>query len=111
VTSSEAPGTGLPPLPPMRRRRASRTWRRHTLSHDDRRLILHESGYLDPERLWLANIAIAKPPWWAGLFGDPRAVAYVVPQIIIFPERRSEIARLRAEVEELARTFRCVEVA
>jgi hypothetical protein len=35
---------------------------------------LHENGYLDPEGVWLANIAIGSP-WWTGLFGDPRALS------------------------------------
>jgi hypothetical protein len=78
---------GLPPLPPMRRRRASRTSRRLTLSHDHRRIFLHRNGYLDPERLWLANIAIGMP-FCAGLFGDPRALSYVVPQVLKFPGMR-----------------------
>jgi hypothetical protein len=36
---------------------------------------------------------------------------YHVARILKFPERRSELAKLRAEVEELTRTFRCVGVA
>jgi hypothetical protein len=76
----------LPPLPPERRRRASRTSRRHTLSHDDRRVLLHRHGYLDHERVWLANIAIGMA-FWAGLFGDPRALSYCVPHVLKFPGR------------------------
>jgi hypothetical protein len=84
-----------------RRRRASRRWH---WSHDDKRVILHRHGRLDPERVWQANIMIGMPVWWTGLFGDPRALSYVVPRILRFPERRSEIAKLRAEIEEMRKT-------
>jgi hypothetical protein len=84
---------------------------RRVASHDERRVATHRFGRLDLERVWLANIAIGIPAWWVGLFGDARALSYVVPQVLRFPERRSEIAKLRAEIEELTRIFRCVEVA
>jgi hypothetical protein len=99
----------MPLLPPMRRRRASRTSRRCGLSHNQRRIGCHHFGWTDPRRMWLANIAIGSP-WWIGLFGDPRAawaLSYFVSNLITFPERpRSEIARLRAEIEELRKTVR-----
>jgi hypothetical protein len=48
---------------------------------------------------------IALPARWTGLFGDPRGLSYVVPyymaRVIKFPERRSEIAKLRAEIGEM----------
>jgi hypothetical protein len=94
----------MPLLLRERRRRASRTARRPTLFHDDRRVAAHRFWPLDRERVWLANRAIGWP-WWAGLFGDPRAaLSYYVPSNIVrFPERRSQIAKLRAEIEELRR--------
>jgi hypothetical protein len=36
------------------------------------------TGYLDHERVWLANIAIGSL-WWTGLFGDPLALFYIAP--------------------------------
>ncbi len=53
-------------------------------SHNDRRIGWHYFGYVDPERVWLANIRIGSP-WWTGLFGDPRALSYIVPQVLKFP--------------------------
>src|SRR5260221_13193122 len=91
----------MPPLLPVRKRRAHRAWRRRfRLYHDDRRVLLHRHGYVDPQRVRFANIMIGMPVWWNGLFGDPRALSYCVPQIIRFPERRSEIAKLKAEIKE-----------
>ena len=58
------------------------------------------------------TIGMMGSPFW-GVFGDPTIVLrYASPytaRIIKFPERRSEIAKLRAEIEELQRTFRCAE--
>ena len=57
-------------------------------------------------------IGMTVSPFW-GVFGDPTIVLrYASPytaRIIKFPQRRSEIAKLRAEIEELQRTFRCAE--
>jgi hypothetical protein len=93
-------------LPPKRRRRPSF---RSALSHDERRVAAHRFWPLDRGRVWMANIAIGSP-WWIGLFGDPRAawaLSYFVSNVITFPERpRSEIARLRAEIEKLRKTVR-----
>jgi hypothetical protein len=48
-----------------------------------------------------------------GVFGDPtivlRYASHYTAKIIKFPERRSELAKLRAEIEELQRSFRCAE--
>jgi len=41
---------------------------------------------------------------WARIFGDPNATSYYVARIIKFPERRSELARLKAEIKELRKT-------
>jgi hypothetical protein len=76
------PRTHLPPLPPMRRRPASRRWH---WSHDDKRVLLHRHGYVDPQRVRFANIMIGMPVWWNGLFGDPRALLYCTPQVLKFP--------------------------
>jgi len=75
----------LPALPPGRRRRG-----RRALSHHQRRIVQHYSGYLDPERLQLANMNIGLAGW-ARLFGDPNAISHdhVVP-VLRFPERRSD---------------------
>jgi hypothetical protein len=110
-----------PPLmrsrPPERRRRTHRAWRRRfRLYHDDRRVLLHRHGYVGQERLIDANAEIGNASWvhpfW-GVFGDPTILVRYMPlymaRIIKFPERRSEIAKIRAELKELQRTFRCVE--
>src|SRR5262249_54059557 len=78
---------------------------RHVLSHNQRRLARHY--VIDPERLYIANINIGLIGW-ARIFGDPNAASFYTARIIKFPERRNELAKLRAEVEEPARTFRCV---
>jgi hypothetical protein len=100
-------------LPPLRRRPASRRWH---WSHDDKRVILHRHGRLDPERVWLARIAIGNASWvhpfW-GVFGDPTILLRYAPRytarVIKFAERRSDLAKLRIEIDELQRTFRCAE--
>jgi hypothetical protein len=101
VTSSEPPIRTHPPL--LLRERGRRV-PRHIASHDERRVAAHRFWPRDPQRLWLANIAIGWP-WWAGLFGDPRAAwalsYFYVSNVIRFPERRSEIAKLRAEIGEI----------
>jgi hypothetical protein len=92
-----------------RHRRASRLARRLTPSHDDRRVLLHRHGYLDPQRIWLARLAIGEVwrPFY-GIFGNAHALLnympYHVARILKFPERRSEIAKLRSEIEEIRRT-------
>jgi hypothetical protein len=58
-------------------------------SHEDRRIGRHLFGHVDPRRVASANIMIG-PGHLAGLFGDPNAVAYVVPQIIKFPRPQRE---------------------
>jgi|GraSoi_2013_40cm_1033754.scaffolds.fasta_scaffold314965_1 hypothetical protein len=40
---------------------------------------------------------------WARIFGDPNATSYYVARIIKFPERRSELGKLRAEIAEMSR--------
>ena len=92
------------PLPTIRRRRV-----RHVLSHDQLRLMRHY--VIDPERVMLANcmIGMTGSPFW-GVFGDPTIVLRYAPRytarVIKFPERRSEIARIRAEIEEMRKTVR-----
>lgn len=88
--------TDLPPLPPVRRRRA-----RRSCSYDRRRIVQHYFGWADPERLRLANMNIGLVGW-AHLFGDPNAMSYHVARIISFSDRRSELAKLLAEVRELS---------
>ena len=85
-----------------RHHRASITSRRLTPSHDDRRVLLHRHGYIDPERVWLVNIMIALPACWTGMFGNANAalkLPYHMARIIRFPEGRSELAKLRAEIQ------------
>jgi hypothetical protein len=108
--SSEPTTRSAPPLLMRERRRsASRRWH---WCHDDRRVLLHRHGCLDPERVWLANIMIALPACWTGLFGDPRALTYVVPyhgaRILKFPERRSEIAKMRSEIQAVRSEIQAV---
>ena len=92
-----------------RRRRASS----RIASHGDRRLVSHAGGHLDPQRVWLANITIGSP-WWTGLFGDPRAAwslsFWMPPNVLRFPERRSEVARLRSEIAEMRKSVRAAAV-
>ena len=93
-------------LPHRPRRRRSQARLRPVLSHDERRVASYRFWPLDPERVWLANLAIGSP-WWTGLFGDPRAfwaLSYYVSNVIRFPERRSEVAKLRSEIEQLKKT-------
>jgi hypothetical protein len=96
-----------------RRRRASRVSRRCVLSHSDWRRLGHLYGFIDPERTWRARIAIGNASWFHpfwGVFGDPTIVLRYAPRytarVIKFPERRSEIARIRAEIEEMRKTVR-----
>jgi hypothetical protein len=115
---SAGPKIGPPLLLRERRRRPSRVSRRCVLSHSDWRKLGHWYGFIDPERTWRARIAIGNASWlhpfW-GVFGDPTILLSCAPRytarVIEFPERRSEIARLRGEIEELAREFLCVGVA
>jgi hypothetical protein len=100
------PCTGLPPLPPGRRRIVQR----HALSHDQRRKYMRWYGFVDPQRTWRARIAIGNASWctpfW-GIFGDLNAALHYLPcrvaRILKFPERRSDIAKLKAEIAEMSR--------
>ena len=80
--------------------------RRSTLSHDHRRLALHYLGHLDPTSVMLVNsmIGMVGLPW-ADVLGNPNAVlhqaSFYTAKILSFPERRSELTKLRAEVEEI----------
>ena len=101
----------MPPLPPVRKRRAHRAWRRRfRLYHDDRRVLLHRHGYVDRARIADANAAIGSASWlhlfW-GVFGDPTILLhmpYHMARVIRFPDRRSELAKIRAEIKELRKT-------
>jgi hypothetical protein len=79
---------------------------RHVLSHDQYRLMRHY--VVDPEHVMLANrmIGMTGSPFW-GVFGDPTIVLrYASPytaRIIKLPERRSELAKLRAGIAEMSR--------
>jgi len=98
----------MPPLSSERRR----IIQPHVLSHDQYRLMRHY--VIDPERVMLANrmIGITGSPFW-GVFGELTIALRYAPDtqraMTKFPERRNEIAKLRAEIEELQRTFRCAE--
>jgi hypothetical protein len=79
---------------------------RHVLSHDQYRLMRHY--VVDPEHVMLANrmIGMTGSPFW-GVFGDPAILLhmpYHMARILKFPERRSELARLKAEIKELRKT-------
>jgi hypothetical protein len=53
------------------------------------------------------NIMIALPACWTGMFGNAHAVLkmpYQVARILKFPERRSDIAKLRSEIAAMMRT-------
>jgi hypothetical protein len=91
------------PLPSERRR----IIQRHVLSHDQLRLMRHY--VIDPGRVMSANcmIGMTGSPFW-GVFGDPTMLLRYAPRytarVIKFPERRNEIAKLRAEIEEMRKT-------
>jgi hypothetical protein len=65
-----------------------------------RRLMRHY--VIDPKRVALINcvIGMTGSPFW-GAFGDPtivlRCASFYTAKIIKFPERRSELGKLRAE--------------
>ena len=90
------------PLPSERRR----IIQRHVLSHDQYRLMRHY--VIDPERVALINcmIGMTGSPFW-GVFGDPTIALRYAPRytgrVIKFQERRSELAKLRAEIAEMSR--------
>jgi hypothetical protein len=84
---------------------------RPVLTHNQWRLLQRYA--MDPERAMLANCAIGNASWctpFAGIFGDLNAALYYLPcraaQILRFPERRSSLAKLRAEIEEMRKTVR-----
>jgi hypothetical protein len=93
--------THLPPLPPGGRQRA-----RHVFSRDRRRLAWHYLGWVDPERVRLVNcmIGMIDSPW-AHVFGDPNAASFYTAKIIKFPERRSELAKIRDDLDGMRRTM------
>jgi hypothetical protein len=94
----------------LRPRRAPRT-SRLALSHSDRRLMLHRHGHFDWQRLVDANaeIGMTGSPF-SGIFGNLNAALHYLPchtaRVIQFPGHRTEIARLRVEIEELRKTVR-----
>jgi hypothetical protein len=105
VTLIERDRRSAPPLPRERRRSASRRWH---WRHDDKRVLSHRHGRLDPERVWLVNVLIALPACWTGMFGNAHSAMDYRPRytarIIRFPERRSDIAKLRSEIAAMMRT-------
>jgi hypothetical protein len=68
-------------------------------------------GYIDRKRVELARMAIGAASWcspFSGMFGDA-ALCYMpreTAKVIKFPERRSDIAKLRAELEEMRTLIR-----
>jgi len=96
-----------------RRRRASRTSRWLRLYHDDRRVLLHRHDHVDRAGIAEANAEIGNASWmhpFSDIFGNLNAALHHMPyhmaRILKFPERRSEIARLKAEIKELRKTVR-----
>jgi hypothetical protein len=103
-------------LPPARRRFMGRV-RSHDerrrdwacISHNRRRVAAHYFGPIDPRRTAVGNAAIDTAPRCDRLFGcfgslaGPHYAPYMA-RIFRFPERRSEIAKLRAEIAEIKRT-------
>jgi hypothetical protein len=83
---------------------------RTTLSHPDRRLMLHYFGHADWKRLIDANAEVGNASWmhrFTSGFGDPNALLfYDTARIIPFPERRNGIAKLRSEIVEIKRSVR-----
>jgi hypothetical protein len=58
-------------------------------------------------------IGMTGSPFW-GVFGDPTILLRYAPlytaRVIKFPERRSDLAMLRAEIEEMRKTVSAVAV-
>jgi hypothetical protein len=80
---------------------------RRLLTHDEHRLRQH-FGYIDPRRVDLARMSIGAASWcspFRGIYGEvaPHSMPVCSATILKFPDRRSDIAKLRAEVEELRR--------
>jgi hypothetical protein len=79
------------------------------ISHNRRRVAGHYFGPRNPMRLAVANAAIGAAPRYDRLFGCCGTIVgphfFYFAKIIRFPERRSEIAKLRAEVAELRKTI------
>jgi hypothetical protein len=66
---------------------------------------------INRDRAWYANLMIGMTGSPFGrVLGDPRILLGHMPlytaKVIKFPERRSKLARLRAEVEEIRRSVR-----
>jgi hypothetical protein len=87
--------------------------RRPVLTHDQRRIAAHCYCWDDLARMIAANAEIGNASWctaFAGIFGDVNAVLHYMPRptarIIRFPERGNEIAKIRAELEEMRKTVR-----
>jgi hypothetical protein len=94
------------PLPPQRPRR--QVWHQ-SLLHDQRRLI--GRFVLDPARAELGQAAVGQASWlqpFANIFGSPSAFIELRPTatVINFPERRSELAKLRDEAREIIQVVR-----
>jgi hypothetical protein len=79
---------------------------RVSLSHDRRRLMQHH--VIDPKRIEVGRASIGAASWcyrFGACFGDTNyGLHRDTAHIIKFPERRSDIAKLRAELEEMKRT-------
>jgi hypothetical protein len=97
-------------VPPRRpRHRLLHGRRRPVLTHDELRLMRHY--VMDPERVTLINRAIGMTGLlFGGIFGDLNAALHYLPchtaRVIQFPGHRTEIARIRAEIEEMRKTVR-----
>jgi hypothetical protein len=84
--------TELRPLPPGRRRR-------------------RDIRHVDQVCLELARLSVGTTVGaFAGIFGSPTAalcqLPYYTAPVINFPERRSDLAKLKAEIAEINRTVR-----
>ncbi len=62
--------------------------------------------HVDLQCVELARLAIGAASWrpLGGLFGNPNYMPHDTARVIKFPERRSELAKLRAEIEEMRKT-------
>ena len=81
---------------------------RHVLTHDQYRILRHY--VIDPERAMLVNLLISMVGLpWADVLGSPNAALhqpfFYTGRIIKFPKRRSGIAKLKAELEEVKRAI------
>jgi hypothetical protein len=97
--------------PPLLLRERRRIVQRPVLTHDRRRVTEHYFGYVDLKRLIDANAEVGNAAWmhpFSKIFGNLNGALHHMPhdtaRVLKFPERRSDLARLRSEIQEMKRS-------